>query len=192
MTGLMMLSKNIVIIIAGEKYIQASTSLAIIAWAILFSLFSWIFSDCVLLPAKREKYLLKNTIITAIFNILINLIFIPLWSYDGAALSTVLAEVMSVTMNAYYGRDILKRTFSNRSILKNIFDSLVGCIVVVIICYVVNSNIDSYIIGLIISVSLAIVAYFSVLLLMKNLAFKEFIRAVSNVLQRRRSRSWKE
>lgn len=192
MTGLMMLSKNIVIIIAGEKYIQASTSLAIIAWAILFSLFSWIFSDCVLLPAKREKYLLKNTIITAIFNILINLIFIPLWSYDGAALSTVLAEVMSVTMNAYYGRDILKRTFSNRSILKNIFDSLVGCIVVVIICYVVNSNIDSYIIGLIISVSLAIVAYFSVLLLMKNLVFKEFIRAVSNVLQRRRSRSWKE
>ncbi|MGH1586589.1 polysaccharide biosynthesis C-terminal domain-containing protein [Lactiplantibacillus plantarum] len=164
-------------------------SLAIIAWAILFSLFSWIFSDCVLLPAKREKYLLKNTIITAIFNILINLIFIPLWSYDGAALSTVLAEVMSVTMNAYYGRDILKRTFSNRSNLKNIFDSLVGCIVVVIICYVVNSNIDSYIIGLIISVSLAIVAYFSVLLLMKNLAFKEFIRAVSNVLQRRRSRS---
>lgn len=96
---------------------------------------------------------------------------------------------MSVTMNAYYGRDILKRTFSNRSNLKNIFDSLVGCIVVVIICYVVNSNIDSYIIGLIISVSLAIVAYFSVLLLMKNLAFKEFIRAVSNVLQRRRSRS---
>lgn len=189
MTGLMMLSKNIVMIIAGEKYIQASTSLAIIAWAILFSLFSWIFSDCVLLPAKRENYLLKNTIITAIFNILINLIFIPLWSYDGAALSTVLAEVMSVTMNAYYGRDILKRTFSNRSILKNIFDSLVGCIVIVIICYVVNSNIDSYIIGLIISVSLAIVAYFSVLLLMKNLAFKEFIRDVSNVLQRRRSRS---
>lgn len=192
MTGLMMLSKNIVIIIAGEKYIQASTSLAIIAWAILFSLFSWIFSDCVLLPAKREKYLLKNTIITAIFNILINLIFIPLWSYDGAALSTVLAEVMSVTMNAYYGRDILKRTFSNRSILKNIFDSLVGCIVVVIICYVVNSNINSYIIGLMISVPLAIVAYFSALLLMKNLAFKEFIRAVNNVLQRRRSRSWKE
>lgn len=55
MTGLMMLSKNIVIIIAGEKYIQASTSLAIIAWAILFSLFSWIFFPIAFYFQLKEK-----------------------------------------------------------------------------------------------------------------------------------------
>ena len=79
--GLAMLSKNVVLIIAGEKYFSAANSLAIISWAIIFSLYSWVFSDCVLLPAKRENKLLINTIITAVFNILVNLLLIPFWSY---------------------------------------------------------------------------------------------------------------
>ncbi|MCH3922278.1 flippase [Limosilactobacillus sp.] len=186
MTGLMMLSKNIVVIIAGEKYIQASNSLAIIAWAILFSLFSWVISDCVLLPAKREKYLLKSTIITAIFNVMINLVFIPLWSYDGASLSTVLAEVMSVTMNAYYGKDILKKTLTKKTFVKNVLDALIGCVVVLLFCYMVNLNVKSFVVGILISVPLAIIGYFITLVLCNNLTVKEAVEYMRNTFQEKR------
>ena len=181
-----MLSKNIVVIIAGEKYIQASNSLAIIAWAILFSLFSWVISDCVLLPAKREKYLLKSTIITAIFNVMINLVFIPLWSYDGASLSTVLAEVMSVTMNAYYGKDILKKTLTKKTFVKNVLDALIGCVVVLLICYMVNLNVKSFVVGILISVPLAIIGYFITLVLCNNLTVKEAVEYMRNTFQEKR------
>lgn len=183
MTGLMMLSKNIVVIIAGRKYIQASSSLAIIAWAILFSLFSWVFSDCVLLPAKREKYLLKSTIITAIFNVMINLFFIPLWSYDGASLSTVLAEGMSVAMNAYYGKDILKKSLTKKTFVKNILDALIGCIVVLLICYIVNLSVKSFVVGILISVPLSIIGYFITLVLCNNLTVKEAVKYMTNAFQ---------
>ena len=183
MTGLMMLSKNIVVIIAGRKYIQASNSLAIIAWAILFSLFSWVFSDCVLLPAKREKYLLKSTIITAIFNVMINLFFIPLWSYDGASLSTVLAEGLSVAMNAYYGKDILKKSLTKKTFVKNILDALIGCIVVLLICYLVNLSVKSFVVGILISVPLSIIGYFITLVLCNNLTVKEAVKYMTNAFQ---------
>src|SRR5699024_5904340 len=74
--GLMMLSKEVVLIIAGKKYLNSVNSLRIITWAIIFSIFAWIFSDCVLFPAKRESKVLRNTVITGIVNIILNFILI--------------------------------------------------------------------------------------------------------------------
>ncbi|NRN79711.1 hypothetical protein IMAU50024_02035 [Lactobacillus helveticus] len=72
--GLIMLSGEVVLIIAGRKFLPSVNSLQIIAWAIIFSIFAWIFSDCVLIPAKRELKVLRNTLITAAINVILNLI----------------------------------------------------------------------------------------------------------------------
>ena len=53
--GLIMLSREVTLVIAGSKYLDSVMALRIIAWAIIFSIFSWIFSDCVLIPSKREN-----------------------------------------------------------------------------------------------------------------------------------------
>ncbi|WP_173009741.1 oligosaccharide flippase family protein, partial [Lactobacillus helveticus] len=103
--GLLMLSREVVLIIAGPKFLPSVNSLRIITWAIIFSIFSWIFSDCVLIPAKREKRVLQNTLITAVINIVLNFILIPTMSYDGTSLSTVLAELSVMIMNGYSCRD---------------------------------------------------------------------------------------
>lgn len=76
-TGLIMLSKPIVMLIASRKYMNSVSSLSIIAFAIIFSIFSWIFSDCVLIPAKRESLVFHCTLITAVFNVVVNIILIP-------------------------------------------------------------------------------------------------------------------
>ena len=96
-----MLSRDVVLVIAGPKYLESVNSLRIITWATIFSIFSWIFSDCVLIPAKREMMVLKNTIITAVINVLLNFVLIPLFSYDGTSLSTVLAELLVMILNGY-------------------------------------------------------------------------------------------
>ena len=51
--GLVMLSKEVILIIAGPKYLSGTLSLQIIVWALIFSNFSNIFNQCILIPTKR-------------------------------------------------------------------------------------------------------------------------------------------
>ena len=132
--GLIMLSEDIILIIAGNKYLPSVNSLRIISWGIIFSNFAMIFSDCVLIPAKREAKVLKNTVITGIINIVLNFILIPFMSYDGTSLSTVVAELTVMVMNGYSCWDIIKPVILKKDTLKNLLDSIIGCVGIVVVC----------------------------------------------------------
>lgn len=166
--GIMMLSKDIVLIIAGEKYLASVNSLRIIIWAIIFSIFSWLFMQCILIPAKREKKALENTVITAIINIILNFILIPFLSYDGTSLSTVLAQIMVMLMNGYSSWDIVKPVILRKETLINLFESMIGCLAIVIICFLCNFGFNSLIWKVVFSIVLSIIIYGAILVLLKN------------------------
>lgn len=166
--GLIMLSREVVLIIASEKYLPSVNSLRIISWAIIFSIFAWIFSDCVLIPAKRENLVLRNTIITAIENIILNFILIPFMSYDGTALSTVLAEFTVMIMNGYSCRDIIKPVIFKKDTLKNLLDSIIGCVGIVVVCLLCDIGFKSLWLKTIFSVVLSVIMYGAILILLNN------------------------
>lgn len=166
--GLIMLSREVILIIASEKYLPSVNSLRIISWAMIFSIFSWIFSDCVLIPAKREKLVLRNTIITAIENIVLNFILIPYMSYDGTSLSTVLAELTAMIMNGYSCWDIIKPVVLKKDILKNLVDSITGCVGIVVVCLLCDYSFRSMLFKTIFSVIFSIVIYGVILVLLRN------------------------
>lgn len=166
--GLIMLSREIILIIASEKYLPSVNSLRIISWAIIFSIFSWIFSDCVLIPAKRENFVLRNTVITAIENIILNFILIPFLSYDGTSLSTVIAEFTVMIMNGYSCRDIIKPVIFKKDTLKNLLDSIIGCVGIVVICLLCDIGFKSLWLKTIFSVVLSVIMYGAILILLEN------------------------
>lgn len=166
--GLIMLSQEVVLIIASEKYLPAVNSLRIISWAIIFSIFAWIFSDCVLIPAKRENLVLRNTIVTAIENIILNFILIPFMSYDGTSLSTVIAEFTVMIMHGYSCRDIIKPVIFKKDTLKNLLDSIIGCVGIVVICLLCDMGFKSLWLKTIFSVVLSVIMYGAILILLKN------------------------
>lgn len=166
--GLIMLSREVVLIIAGEKYLPSVNSLRIISWAIIFSIFSWIFSDCVLIPAKRENLVLRNTIVTAIENVILNFILIPFMSYDGTSLSTVIAEFTVMIMNGYSCRDIIRPVIFKRNTLKNLLDSAIGCVGIVIGCLLCDYIFKLLIFKTIFSVVISIIMYSMILILLRN------------------------
>lgn len=180
--GLSMLSRNIILIIAGGKYLQSSKALSIISCAIIFSLLNWIISDCVLLPAKREKQLFITTLVTALFNIIVNVLLIPIWSYDAASISTVLSECLAMLMNAYYGRDILTKCHLKKNILKNIFESVLGCIFIIIVCYVCTLIINSLTMSLFVSVIISALGYIAIMFLLRNSSILDIWGSVKNKL----------
>lgn len=172
--GLAMLSKEVVLIIAGKKYLPSVNSLIIICWAIIFSIFSWIFSQCILIPLKREGKVLKNTIITSLVNIILNFVFIPFMSYDGTSLSTVLAELMVMIMNGYACKDILVKVLSKEN-LKSIASSIIGCLGIILICFLCKIGISNLWIRTIFSIVLSVGIYGAILVFLKNDVALEYL-----------------
>lgn len=181
--GLIMLSREVVLIIAGYKFLPSVNSLQIITWAIIFSIFAWIFSDCVLIPAKRESKVLRNTLITAAINVILNFILIPSMSYDGTALSTVIAEFSVMIMNGYSCRDIIKPIIFKRDTLKNLFESIIGCIGIVIVCLLCQWGWHSMIWKTVFSVVLSVPMYGAILVLLGNEIATSMLKNVLNVVK---------
>lgn len=167
-TGLFMLSREVILIISGPKYLRATDSLRILSLAYIFSILAWILSDCVLIPAKRERYVLRSMSASAVLNVVINLALIPFWDENAAAFSTVLAEMCMFIVNYHYSKDLVKDVFVSKKLLYTFISSIIGCIGIIIICVLCNYSFQSLIIRTIFSVVLSIIMYGAILILLKN------------------------
>lgn len=167
-TGLFMLAREVVLIISGPKYLRSINSLQILCFAYIFSILAWILSDCVLIPAKREKCVLRSMSESAILNVVINLALIPFWNEDAAAFSTVLAEVCMFIVNYHYAKDLVKDVFTSKTLLHTFISSIIGCIGIILVCVLCNYSFQSLIIRTIFSVVLSIIMYGAILILLKN------------------------
>lgn len=158
-TGLFLLSKQIVLIFAGNHFLRSASSLRILSIAYIFSILAWILSDCVLVPAKREKYVMSSMIISALVNIILNILLIPIFSENAAALSTVLAELTMLIINYQYSKDLVREIFFSKNLVNTFKTAFIGCLGIVIICLVVNSLITSLWSSMLFSIMLSIIWY---------------------------------
>ena len=101
-TGMFLLSQNIVLLISGDKFAGAETSLSILAVSLVFSALAIFYVSLVLIPLGKEKIILIATIVSAVANIVLNFILIPFWGRDAAALTTVISEVIMVVYGIIY------------------------------------------------------------------------------------------
>ena len=128
-TGLFMLSDNIILLFSGSEYLPAATSLRILSFSLLFASIACFYVNVIMIPNRMEKYVLRATIISAITNIVLNFVLIPLWGQNAAALTTLIAEFLMVICGVYYTKKIVQLHFD-----KNIFISFICSIGVAILC----------------------------------------------------------
>lgn len=132
--GLLCVSQEVVLIISDEAYISAQSSLCILCVALLFCIYGWFFSQCVLMPAKKEKVILIATSISAILNIILNFCLIPIWKENAAAITTVVAEFIMFIVCVIYGLKIVRIRLVN----KNMIGVLMGCISITFVCKMIS------------------------------------------------------
>ncbi|PEG78457.1 flippase [Lactobacillus sp. UMNPBX18] len=173
-TGLILLSKQIILIFAGNHFVRSISSLRILSVAYIFSILAWILSDCVLIPAKREKFVMNSMIISAVVNILFNILFIPFLSENAAALSTVFAELIMLIVNYIYSKDLIRDTLFSSSLLNTFKTSILGCIGIIIICFIINALTTSLWISLVLSILLSVIWYAFSQVVLKNTYILEF------------------
>lgn len=175
MVGLIMLSKDVVAILGGRKYLSATRSLQILCLALIFKLLCSVFNECVLIPVKRESKSLIAFVVAAVLNIGLNFVLIPILSEKGAAITTVLAEFSAMAINLYYGRDVIVPVIRNFSSTYNMITVIIASIGIIATCLIVNAFAQALIIRLVLQVILSGLVYVVLLLIMGNETIKDIL-----------------
>jgi O-antigen/teichoic acid export membrane protein len=98
--GVFLIADKIILLIYGQSY---SNSIDILKILIFISLISFINTPLfvTLNAIGKQKITMINTAITALVNIAMNLILIPIMSVKGAALATIVAEITFLILSSY-------------------------------------------------------------------------------------------
>lgn len=161
--GLCLTAKDIMLIIAGSKYLDATFALAVLGIASIFAILSSYTTYCLLLPLKFEKVQMQATYISALINIVLNMFIIRYFAQNGAAVTTLLSELAVFAFEAFY---VIKRT-GYRGIFQMPKRDIIGLLLAniwVIVVALFLRNISSHIVlNLIVTVISCAAGYFAIL-----------------------------
>ena len=164
-TGLFMMSDSIIYVAGGEQYLSGSIALKILSFATIFGIYGSLFSNCVLIVNRQEDKCLKSTTVSAISNVGLNFLLIPLLGMNGAAITTIIAEVVNFLMQVRYSKELFDwKKLDFRSVRFN----LLGAVAIIVVCVIANKFISNYFIRLALAVLFSAIVYFSVLLIGKD------------------------
>lgn len=174
MIGIFCISKYIILLLSGEDYIAATSSLKILSFALLFSIISWYYTSCVLIPFRQEKIVLMATTCSAIANVVLNIILVPKFNINATAFTTMLAELISALVCYIYGRKYTQY----RPPLNITMSILIGSVGIYVCCYIVSQLFSSVIIVIFLSIILSAIIYMLVLILFKNPTISTFSKLI--------------
>lgn len=179
MVGVIMQSRNLILFISGESFLSAVPALVILAMAVLFSTIAMLCSATVLMPQKKEKTTLTSTVCGALANIVLNFFMIPLLGGTGAAVTTLLAELV---VSGVQMRDSF-RTLQAAKIKmgKDLLRAGIGCVGIAAVCMCVRMLNLHYLLDMAVAVVASVLVYFVIQLLLKN----EFIMALVQKIRRK-------
>ena len=154
MVGIFVISDAVIEIIAGASYAEAATSLRILSVSLAFSMIATYYTNAVLLPMKQETVVL----------IVLNFALIGTFKQNGAAFTTLLAEVLMCVYQYFYVRKVLRIKVS----LRYVISLLMGCVGIIIVSAVCNVFLTSFIVNLFVKILMSIIVYITALLALKN------------------------
>ncbi|MBN2957185.1 flippase [Blautia massiliensis (ex Durand et al. 2017)] len=181
--GVFMTAPQIISILAGESFLDATISLRILCISLFFSIVAVYMTNVVLLPLKKEKQIMYATFASAIINLLLNFIFIPLWKQTGAAITTVVAEIVVMLWQvcAYKKSNHCIELRLNKSNLKAIF---IACCVIILICVSIDTFQMKFIVVFSVKVILSIISYIIILVVLHHTIVLKVIEFIRNCLKK--------
>ena len=174
MIGIFCISKYIILLLSGEDYVTATMSLKILSFALIFSIISWYYTSCVLIPFRKEKIVLAATTSSAIANVVLNILLVPKFNINATAFTTMLAELISAAVCYIYGRKYTQY----RPPLNIIMSILIGSVGIYACCYIVAQLFSSVLLVITFSIAFSALIYMLVLILFKNPTISTFSKLI--------------
>ena len=158
------LATEIIILTFGAEYAGGTIPFKILIWSVFLILINNIYSRG-LLACNRQKDFLLVLLVQALVNIGFNFILIPPWGLMGAGISTILAEGAGFILYAHYFNKITRIALIPHLVKPFLASGLM------LVCIWTLS--DIFHLGVILVVSLGVLAYFLSMLLMGGIRLSE-------------------
>lgn len=179
--GFIALAPNFVPWFYGDGYDKCIILISIFSSLILIIGFSNVFGIQYLLPKGEDKKYAICLILGAVTNLVLNIVFIKLWWSIGAAIASVVAElVVTTTMGI-----VVRKEINIIKILISSIKYIISGIIMFISLYFISNYFSSSILNSFILVIIGIFIYFMLLLILKDSFIYNFLKIIKSKLQRR-------
>lgn len=166
--GVVVLAKPLIILIAGNAFINSALIFQILIWAVGI-IFLTHLTTYTIIAMGRQKQMIKFYVVAAILAVMGYLIFIPIYSYLAAAVVTVLVEGFMLIATIY----LLKKYIGLRTNLLIFGKAMLAAVVMgFLLSWWLNWNV-------VLLVIIGAIVYLGVLWLIKGIdknLIKEFVR----------------
>lgn len=172
--GLFILSKEVVMLFGGEKYLPATMAMRVFSIRVIMSCVETIFYSQILFLHGRERRLMTYNFICGIINLSLNLIFIRVLTPFLSIMFTLFSELICNSLYLHFIHFKLKIA---TGIFKwSTFRYFLICIVFLPIVWIINIFNFSVSVSLLITVPICVATYFGCLALLKDEAYMELKR----------------
>ncbi|MDV2912146.1 polysaccharide biosynthesis C-terminal domain-containing protein [Pediococcus acidilactici] len=169
MFGVAAVAPKFVPLFFTDKFIAVIPLMMLESVVILLIAWSNALGTQYLLPTNQNGAFTKSVIIGAVVNIVINIPFILAWGALGATLSTVLSELAVTAYQLFVVREQIKY----RSLFADTFKYLFAGLIMFIVVFFLDKNLENNWTMLIIEVLVGIVIYFALLVVLRTKVIKD-------------------
>ncbi len=179
--GLFLLAEPIIYILCGNQYLSAVLITKAMCPYILFSAIIAVFYGTILVAMSRENVQLILIAVSAVVNVLLNLLFIYKLAAVGAAIATVLAQSILMVLTLFYMKSfVIKIRFS-----KNLLQVLLSSIVMGIAVYFVRNLFSNLLLQIFLPFVAGVVVYAFMLFALRNRLFLETMGEIGKKLRKK-------
>ncbi len=179
--GCVVLSSEIIQIVAGQQYSAASVPLVILMLSFIVDVFGGSFlGNMVCLPAKQEKEFMEACCFAAVVNVILNFIFIPFSGASAAAFTSGISAVV-IFVWLFVKKDSRVRLNYIWEVCKG---PLIGCLLIVLFCFVMKHLISSLLILTLVCILGSVFIYGLTQLIMKNDLVTETLSSIIRKIKR--------
>ena len=173
--GTTIIADKIIFLVYGAEFAGSATALQILIWALVFTSAGYVLTNLLISIGKQKLYTL-SMVLCAIANVTLNFILIPMLSYNGAAIATVVTSAVLFIASFYFVSKHLQLPPVRKTLIKSVIS---GLLMGTFVYYFIDINVFLLIL-------LAVVVYLVALLALKTFSEEDW-----DIVKRIVSRSWR-
>jgi O-antigen/teichoic acid export membrane protein len=174
--GMMCTSDILILLFSGKEFLSGSTAAKILSARVAIGAVNRVLAYQICTPYKKDKEVLISTVGGAVFNLVANIVLIPLIGVNGASVATFFSELIVFFILMHFASGIVK--------VKNLFQRLPVYLGASIWFFVVRWGVDVLVKGqltrLFITISICVSGYFLILLFAKDPYLQEYVNRIKN------------
>lgn len=178
--GLLVVADDLTMVLFGKAFAPAAATIRILAILILIKGVGDLLCYQAIISSGNEKHLVKSRVLAGIANIVLNSILISRYAQNGAAIASVISELIVNGILLRYSLSTIKLKIEHRFV----WSIVLSTAVMSVLAWWGRGQIRNVVLSLVFSVTVGALGYFAAALLLKNDVLCAAISAVKNKLKK--------